>query len=424
MTLIKRDIAERVVSKIGKYPLIVITGARQTGKTTLCEELLPAMLGEPHSYISFDDPDERIRFQSAAVSILESLDGPLIILDEVQKAPFLFDPIKYVVDKQKRTERQKTFILTGSSQLLLLKRVKETLAGRAALLELYPFSYAEVLSIHNRHLLTQIWQEGAMTAKQIKEFYAISPETLRYAIKIRDEHQGWGGYPPVWNKEGQEDRINWLKDYRKTYLDRDIFDVGKVSDIDTFAVAQKMLCLRTAQILKISEVARDLALSVNTIKRYIHLLSMSFHCYVLHPYYENVGKRFIKNPKIFFPDVGLNKVIVGDSAIGAGASYETWVFFELIKWKQLQPIEPEIFFYRTAAGLEIDFLLCRKGLILPIEVKFSERAEYADARHIEAFMKGHKEVSPLGIVVYRGRELKELRPNIWAIPDWYLLGGV
>lgn len=108
---------------------------------------------------------------------------------------------------------------------------------------------------------------------------------------------------------------------------------------------------------------------------------MSFHCFMLQPYYKNIGRRFIKSPKIFFPDIGLNRVIVGDAAISAGASYETWVFFELIKWRQLQAIEPEIFFYCTAAGMEIDFLICGEERILPIEVKFSEKADYADARH-------------------------------------------
>ena len=424
MDFLKRDITDILLSRIGKERLIVITGARQTGKTTLCENILPEMLGVPATYITFDDPDERFRFQRAAISILESIETPLIVLDEVQKIPSLFDPLKYVVDKQKKADIKKTFILTGSSQLLLMKRIKETLSGRAALFHLYPFSFAEALGARKIPLLTQIWQEKTITNKHLKQFNAVPSGAIRHAINIRDEHQTWGGYPPVWMKKAKEDKINWLKDYRKTYLDRDIFDVGQVADIDTFAAAQKMLCLRTGQILKISEVARDLSLSVNTIKRYIHLLSMSFHCYALPPYYENIGKRFIKSPKIFFPDMGLNKVILGDAAISGGASYETWVFFELIKWKQLQPIEPDIFFYRTAAGLEIDFLICGEGIIAPVEVKFSEKASYADARHLEVFMREHKRIVPFGIVIYRGREFKEIRQNIWAVPDWYLFGAV
>lgn len=424
MHLLKRDIANILLPKVEKGHLIVITGARQTGKTTLCENILPEMLGMPATFITFDDPDERFRFQNAAISILESMESPLIVLDEVQKAPFLFDPLKYVVDKQKNAKIKKTFILTGSSQLHLMKKVKETLSGRAVLLNLYPFSLAEVVGKHNPPLLTQIWQEKSITNKHLKQFNAIPSDNVRNVINMRDEHQTWGGYPPVWIRKTKEDRINWLKDYRKTYLDRDIFDVGQVSDIDTFAVAQKILCLRTGQILRISEVARDLSLSVNTVKRYIYLLSMSFHCYALQPYYKNIGKRFIKSPKIFFPDVGLNRAIIGNAAISAGASYETWVFFELIKWKHLQAVEPDISFYRTAGGMEIDFLICGDKTILPVEVKFSEKADYADARHLEVFMKEHKGVSPLGIVVYRGREFKKIRSNIWAIPEWYLFGGV
>lgn len=424
MDFLKRDIADIIVSRIGKDRLIVLTGARQTGKTTLCENILPKMLCLQATYITFDDPDERLRFQRAAISILESIETPLIVLDEVQKIPSIFDPLKYVVDRQKKSDIKKIFILTGSSQLLLMKRIKETLSGRAALFHLYPFSFREVLATHNIPLLTQIWQEKAITNKHFKQFNAVSSGAIRHAINIRNEHQTWGGYPPVWMRKTKEDKINWLKDYRKTYLDRDIFDIGQVADIDTFAAAQKMLCLRTGQILKISEVARDLSLSVNTIKRYVHLLSMSFGCYVLPPYYENIGKRFIKSPKIFFPDMGLNKVILGDTAISDGASYETWVFFELIKWKQLQAIEPDIFFYRTAAGLEIDFLICGEGIIVPVEVKFSEKASYADARHLEVFMKEHKKIAPFGIIIYRGVEFKEIRQNIWAVPDWYLFGAV
>jgi predicted AAA+ superfamily ATPase len=195
-----------------------------------------------------------------------------------------------------------------------------------------------------------------------------------------------------------------------------------VANIDNLAVAQKILCARTGQVFSISEAARDLTLSVNTVKRYLDLLSRSFQCSLLHPYYENIGKRFIKSPKIFFPDVGLNRVILGDTKTGSGAQYETWIFSELMKWKQLQPVEPEIYFYRTSGGAEIDFLVCGNGIILPIEAKASEKVSYADGRSLEHFISGHKKASPLGIVVYRGKDFQQIRANIWAIPDLYLFG--
>lgn len=424
MNYLKRKITEVLLSRINTEHLIVITGARQTGKTTLCESILPEILNLPVTYISFDDPDERLRFQRSAVAILESIETPLIILDEVQKIPSLFDPLKYVADKQKKVKAPKKIILTGSSQLLLMKNIKETLAGRVALFNLYPFSLSEVTGGDGEPFMTKIWTDRTITGKHVKAFNAVSPEKSRHAGMRRDEHQLWGGYPPVWQRKTKEEKLNWLKDYRKTYLERDVSDVGQVANIDNFAVAQKVLCARTGQLFTISEVARDLSLSVNTIKRYISLLSLSFQCHLLSPYYENIGKRFIKSPKIFFPDAGLNRAILGELRINTGDLYETWVFSEIMKWKQLQAIEPEIFFYRTAGGLEIDFLICGSGLTLPVEVKAAEKVTYAEGRQLEAFISEHKKSSPFGIVVYRGREFKEIRKNIWAVPDWYLFGGV
>lgn len=424
MEFIRRNISDLLISRLKHEQVIVVTGARQTGKTTLCERLLPEYLNIPFTYISFDDPDERLRFQNAAISVLESIDTPLVILDEVQKIPSLFDPLKYVVDKRGRERGgdKKFFILTGSSQLTLLKTIKETLAGRVALLNLYPFSLSEVIGGEGNLIFDKIWHEKKITKDDIRQFHALSPERIREEIHRRDEHQMWGGYPPVWQREERTGKISWLKDYRRTYIERDILDVGQVGNIDTFVLVQKLLCARTAKLLSFSEVAREVALSVNTVKRYLHLLSATFQCHLLPPYFENIGKRFIKSPKIYFPDAGLNRVILGERSIDIGATYETWVFSELIKWKQLQPIEPEIFYYRTSGGMEIDFILCAEEIFLPIEVKASGKVSYADARNLESFLNEHKKAAPFGLVIYPGRALEEIRKNIWAVPDWFLFG--
>jgi uncharacterized protein len=424
MDYLKRHIAPLLLSRLRQDRMLVLTGSRQVGKTTLCERQLPPELDMPYTYISFDDPDERSRFQKAAVSILEGLTSPLVILDEVQKIPTLFDPLKFVTDGQKRRgdEAAPLFVLTGSSQLLLMKNIRETLAGRVALCHLYPFSLAEVAECPGPPLLTRIRQTKAVSGDMVKRFHTLSPEKARRLQGLRDRHLAWGGYPAVWQRENEPERLNWLKDYRKTYLERDVADVGQVADIDQFAMAQKLLCARTANLLSLSEAARDLALSVNTVKRYLHLLVMTFQCSLLQPYYENVGKRFIKSPKVYFADTGLMRAILGDLSIGGGAIYETWIFNELTKWKQLQPVEPELFFYRTAAGREIDFLIAGEGGLLPIEVKSHDRVTAADGQSLEAFLKERESV-PLGLVVYPGREFVEIRPRIWALPDWYLFGG-
>jgi predicted AAA+ superfamily ATPase len=423
MNYLKRHIAPLLRSRLRQDRMLVLTGSRQVGKTTFCERQLPPELDVPYTYISFDDPDERNRFQKAAVSILESLTAPLVILDEVQKIPALFDPLKFVTDGQRRRgdEAAPLFVLTGSSQLLLMKNIRETLAGRVALCHLYPFSLAEVAECTAPPLLTRIWQTRAVSDDMIKRFHALSPEKARRLQGLRDRHLAWGGYPAVWQREDTSARLNWLKDYRKTYLERDVAEVGQVADIDRFAMAQKLLCARSANLLSLSEAARDLALSVNTVKRYLHLLVMTFQCFLLQPYYENVGKRLIKSPKVYFADTGLMRAILGDLSISGGAMYENWVFNELTKWKQLQPVEPELFFYRTAAGREIDFLLAGEGGLLPIEVKSHDRVSAADGQNLGAFLKERASI-PLGLVIYPGREFVEIRPRIWALPDWYLFG--
>jgi len=166
---LKRSITDVLLSRINNEQLVVITGARQTGKTTLCENLLPKLLNLPITYISFDDPDERLRFQHSAITILESIETQLIILDEVQKIPSLFDPLKYVVDKQRKSGLKKIYILTGSSQLLLMKKIKETLAGRVALFNLYPFSLSEVLMAGDFPFMTKIWKEKTLKEKYLKK---------------------------------------------------------------------------------------------------------------------------------------------------------------------------------------------------------------------------------------------------------------
>lgn len=424
MQIIPRHITKVVLSRLENESVLALTGARQTGKTTFCRDILPQSLQIPFSYISFDDPDERLRTQSSAVSVLEGLEGPLILLDEVQKVPGLFDPLKLIVDRENRkaAERRKTFILTGSSQLLLLRKIRESLAGRVALINLHPFSLAEAAECGPPRLFSEIWAGKDALNKARERFRRMSAERSRALVRVRDEHQKWGGYPSVWQRKDSAAKIGWLRDYRKTYLERDVADVGQVADIDTFALAQKLLCARTAGILSLSEVARDLGLSVNTVKRYVSLLTLSFQCHLLRPYYENVGKRFIRSPKIYFPDPGINNAVLGEMAVSSGAAYESWVFSEIIKWKDLQPRDPGFFFYRTSAGLEVDFLLQERDKLLPLEVKFSANADSRDGRSLDIFLREHKN-APAGIIIYRGREFEEVRRDIWAVPDWFLFTG-
>ena len=422
MNTIARDIGPLVVEKITQEDILVLTGARQTGKTTFCEQLLPPAAGWPYTYVSFDDPDERLRYQDRGIALLEAVETPLLILDEVQKIPAVFEHIKIITDRARKrggTPRRRT-ILTGSSQLLLLKNVRESLAGRAALMHLYPFSLSEVAPAPPLMALSKIWEADAFPKSVSNAMNRLSASEIRERMEKAAQHRTWGGFPPVWARTGDTARLGWLKDYRRTYLERDLSDVGQVADLDAFALAQKLLCARTAQCFSLSEVARDLGLAVNTIKRYVRLLELTFQCTLLPPFYENVGKRLIKSPKMHFLDSGLIRAILGDLSVSSGALYESWFAAELLKWKQLQPLEPELYYYRTAAGMEVDFILASNLRLLPIEVKSSGRIVAQDGRGVEAFLLEHRTKASIGIVAYPGRTIEQIRRHVWAIPDWLL----
>lgn len=279
------------------------------------------------------------------------------------------------------------------------------------------FSLAEILECKSKSLLTELWESKKLRNEDIKGYDALSPEKKRSAMRIARIHQTWGGFPPVWQREETEDKINWLKDYRTTYLERDISDVGQVSNLDMFIMVQKMLSTRTAQLLSLSEIAREVTLAVNTVKRYINLLQRSLQCYLVPPFFSNVSKRFIKSPKLYFLDIGLIKAILGELSIHDSALYENWIFSELLKWKQLQTIEPELYFYRTAAGKEIDFLLIGKRKIVPLEITFSQVVSSTDARNMVSFLEEYRQLASTGIIIYPGKEMHLVMKNIWAIPD-------
>ena len=424
MEYIKRAVTDNIITRLKHRKIIAVTGARQTGKTTLCKNIIPSLLNSPFKYFTFDDPDERIRFKNNAVSILERIKEPLVILDEIQKIPELFDPLKYVADKE---GQDKKFIITGSSQILLLKSIKETLAGRISLFNLYPLSFFEASGKSAKNiLLSKILKQKSVSKEDIENITLVSSDELRRILIKRDESIKWGGYPPLWRFDNDIDKSNWLRDYKNTYMEKDVSDIGGVLNPDALIITQKLLALRTGQILSISEIAKETGVTANTVKRYIYILNATFQCFLLRPYFENTSKRLIKSPKVFFMDTGLNKIIAGEGGISEGSEYETWVFSELMKWKELQESEPELYFYRSAGGLEIDFILKTNDIILPIEVKSSLKVDYSDGRGVESFIEEHKEKGKyknkpyVGIIVYPGKEIKEIRKGRFAVPDWFL----
>jgi hypothetical protein len=418
-----RRLIELLRGRLASRPITVLTGARQTGKTTLVRDLLPG--GDDSSvYFSLDDPDERLRLAADPVRRLDH-GRRLVVLDEVQKQPGLLDAVKLLADRGEG----RRFLLLGSAQIHLLRQVRETLAGRAALLELWPLGLAERVEGAEAPLngLDRIWQEGEPAVRRMAD----SPPSADEARLWRgwaEEHFLWGGYPAL-EPMAPADRRAWLRDFRRTYLERDLADLGRVADLDQFALAQNLLAARTARLLSYSEVARELGVAVNTVKRYVRFLELSYQVLLLRPLLPTVTARLVKSPKLYWTDPALARLLADHEGAPDGALLETAVVDEVLRWCSWQAEPPALHFFRTHAGREVDLILHAPDRLLAIEVKAGQRPHRADARPLTEVLatlavRGlARDAWRLGLVVARGREVEALAPGVWAVPDWRLFGA-
>ncbi len=423
MPLHPRRVIEVLRARLASRAITVLTGARQTGKTTLVRDLLPAATDRATVYLSLDDPDERLRL---AVDPVHRLDhGPrLVILDEVQKQPALLDAVKLLADRG----GGRCFLLLGSAQILLLQRVRETLAGRATLLDLWPLGLAERVEGPTAPPsgLDRIWQEGEAALRRMAADAPPADQARLWRARAED-HFLWGGYPAL-EPLPEDARRTWLRDFRRTYLERDLADLGRVADLDQFALAQNLLAARTGQLLSYSEVARELGVAVNTVKRYVRFLEISYQVVLLRPLQPTLTARLVKSPKLYWTDPALARLLAEQTGASNGALFETAVLDELLRWSSWQAHPPSLHFFRTHTGREVDFVLHAPDRLLAIEAKATQRAHRTDARPLAdalgalAVRGVARDAWRLGLVVTRGREVEPLAPGVWAVPDWRLFG--
>ncbi len=422
MNYIKREIVDLIIKRFKSRNIISIIGPRQTGKTTLCKEILPSMIKKDFEYYTFDDPDERLRFSQNSLSILKNTKKQVVIFDEIQKAPFMFESLKYAIDNYDKNIK---YLITGSSQILLMKNIKETLAGRISLFNLYPFSVREIcannLSLKNENLLSQIVNNKIKNMKnKLSEYNLISSEIIRSIKEIINLHKKFGGLPPIWFIDDNEEKFAWLKDYRRTYIERDLRDVGGFSNIEDLNLVHKLLSLRTAQVLNMSNISKESGLSVNTVKKYIKILKIGLQIDLLQPFYSNVKKRLVKSPKIYFLDTGVLWSIVGESGVSDGVLFENWVYAEILKHRERYFTNSEIYFFRSSSSREVDFIIKNNSRIVAIEVKLTKNPDTRDSKNIRVFFKEYTRLKGVGIIVYPGDKAFEVEKNIYAIPDWIL----
>lgn len=332
--MIKRTLQEQLERAATQYPVITMTGPRQSGKTTLARMAFP-----DRPYVSLETPSEREFAADDPLGFLARFEEGAI-LDEIQRAPELLSYLQGIVDADPSPGR---FVLTGSQNLALLESVSQSLAGRTALLELLPLELAEIRRFDGSadDIDTVIWR---------------------------------GGYPRIYDRRLPPDE--WLADYTATYLERDVRNLLAVGDLETFHTFLRLCAGRVGQLLNLASLAADCGVSQPTARRWLSTLEASFIAFRLPPFHANLGKRLTKRPKLYFHDPGLAVSLLGVEApeqLAAhplrGAMFEGWVISEIVKWHRHRGRRPQLSFYRERDQLEIDLVLERGAELTLVEAK-------------------------------------------------------
>jgi len=336
---IERTLGDRLERLAATRPVVMVTGARQTGKSSLLKKRFPDA-----EYITFDHLHHVDAARSAPERFLAAR-GDQTVLDEVQYVPELLRALKIAVDDNRDVNGR--WLLTGSRRFDLMDSASESLAGRISVANLETLSAEEIRASDHPRLGEFLWA---------------------------------GGYPELWGTEGI-DRIDYMESYLRTYLERDLKQIVNVRNLADFRRFVRTLAVRSGQLFNASDVARDVGVSIQTARNWTHALEMSGLVHLLPPYFANLGKRLVKTPKIFFADHGLMCHLLGieneRDLLGhplRGNLWETFVFGELLKSAGARPGD-DLFFYRDHKGIEVDFVLERGTHLQLVEAKAGERID-------------------------------------------------
>ena len=393
----KRSLDSILKTALNTFPVVLLNGARQVGKSTLALEKFK-------NYLTFDDGELRLYAKENPESFLKNLDLP-ICLDEIQKVPTLLEYIKIHIDTNRKNG---TFLLTGSSNVLDHKDAKDTLAGRLCELRLHPLSSKEKNNKPNENIIEKLQNRDF---KLIKKDY--SDEVIDHILD--------GGYPEILELEGLSKDL-WFTSYIATYIERDARDLADIRDLDSFIKFVNVLASRSGTILNKSSLSSDIGIKDITTDNYISIISRIYQVTLLKPYFVNIGKQFIKSPKIFFNDTGVlcsllkinSKAQLLNSAY-SGQIFETYIFCELQKHLDYLQKRTQIFHYRTNDKKEIDFIIEIDNEIFAIEVKQSSSVKKDDFKHI-IDLQNRYDKNCLGIVFYNGEMVIAFSDDLVAIP--------
>lgn len=400
--MVRRWIATRFRAALKASPVVILTGARQVGKTTLAR-----LVGHGRTYHTLDD----FGVLEQAHADPDSLTAQCpVTIDEVQRAPTLMLAIKRRVDRKRRPG---DFVLTGSANLALMSKVSESLAGRAIYFDLAPFCPAE-------------WNQRETGLTAIDDLFESDLDVRRWP-KGGGDWGAWllrGGFPPALLADGDDERDLWFGGYVSTYLERDLRQISAVSSLPDFQRLMRLAANRSARLLNVSELARDAGLTQPTCHRYMNLLETGFMITRLQPYTTNPATALVKSKKLMWNDCGLAAWLAGlrsakelSARLDRGFWLEQAIFQTLQVWRAIDPTRRRIHFWRDRSGREVDFVLERDSELVAIEIKASSQASPRDADGIVAFGEHLPSRKTLrrGVVLHGG-QARSLRENVVALP--------
>lgn len=405
----KRWITPLLRDALNDAPIVVLTGARQVGKSTLLLHEEPFC---DFRFFTLDDYSTLQQVEQDPNSLF--LGADCIIIDEVQRAPNLLLAVKQAVDQNPSKYK---FVLSGSANLLLMKQVSESLAGRAVFFELNPMTLGEIHQKPPSNLIKDLfnrtWPEEGMIKERLPSLPPLLLRGLMPSLLRLDSPASWS---------------RWWEGFVATYLERDLRQLSQIDSLLDFRRSMELLALRSGQILNQSDLARDAGLSQPTAHRYINLLETSYLFSRLSPFTSNRSLRLVKSPKVFWRDPGLVSFLSGlyeeNELLECreyGHIFETFIFHHLQVVSQLMTPKARLFYWRMRSGQEVDFVLQYGQSILPIEVKVTTKPGFDDASHIKLFMD-HYQNAQAGLVITCGQEVKWLGSKVMAVP-WTMLTG-
>lgn len=385
--------------------MVVLMGARQTGKSTLVQ-------AEPFSgdrlYLTLDDLSAQERAATAADDFVRS--APRLTIDEVQRQPDLILAIKRAVDGDRPRQRGR-FLLTGSANLLLMKRISETLAGRATYVPLWPLARRERLGLGRVGLWSELFEAP------VEDWYALVQRQAVATADWRAEVRR-GGYPtPAVELDSDGARTVWFDGYVRTYLERDLQDLAAIDNLLDFRRLMRAACLRLGNLVNQAELGRDTRIPRATVHRYLNLLETSYQLVRLEPYAVNRTKRLTKTPKLYWSDPGLALHLSGEEE-PTGGHLENLVLADLLAWRDGLVPRPEILYWRTTTDLEVDFVLEHRGELIPIEVKAGPRPGSGDLRALQTFRAEYPDLCRGGLLLHAGSDTQWLGERILGVP-WH-----